>query len=155
MLKRLRERRPSLVHIPCTPKAAQPREIRQSSEMSSGTPNERNRIFHEAATELTIICQDIQASFRTRQLSENSQRLLQVAVQKIEEAARLLDSSGGCAKPIDLENPCRKLPICSRSGCEQAAGAIVNGQLYCGEHASEALLAEGLPAAKALARRQA
>jgi hypothetical protein len=31
------------------------------------------------------------------------------------------------------------LPPCSITGCDHAAGAIINGALYCGAHASDKL----------------
>jgi hypothetical protein len=31
------------------------------------------------------------------------------------------------------------LPPCSINGCDHAAGAIINGALYCGAHASDKL----------------
>jgi hypothetical protein len=33
------------------------------------------------------------------------------------------------------------LPPCSMTGCDDAAGAIINGALYCGTHASDKLRA--------------
>lgn len=121
--------------------------------MDSGAERDRNRTFHKAAAELTLLTQDIEASLRSLQLSEASRSRLQVALQKIEQAADLLRATSTCRGRIDVENPARELPNCSRVRCERAAGAIVNGDLFCGEHASEALRDRAQPTANFLTRR--
>lgn len=141
------------MHNLCTPRAAHTRALRQSSEMSSGAERDRNRTFHEAAAELALLSRDIRASLCSQELSENSQRHLETVLKRIERAAELLRATGRCRERIDFENPAQELSNCSKTRCERAAAAIVNGHLFCGEHASEALRDRAQPAANFLARR--
>ena len=54
----------------------------------------------------------------------------------------------------DPENPARGLPPCSISDCANAAGAIVEGELLCGAHASEAMKRRLAPSGPQLSPRE-
>jgi len=54
----------------------------------------------------------------------------------------LLGGISSGLKPIQPYSPAmvkQELPKCSKPDCLKAAGIIMNGDLLCGEHASEAL----------------
>lgn len=53
------------------------------------------------------------------------------------EVAGILDKSRLAARWRDDSSAARELPFCSIRDCENAAGAVIEGALLCGEHANE------------------
>jgi len=107
--------------------------------MSFGTDRPRGQSFEDIVTELLRIRGELEESLYGGRLSDEARRHLRDALRKIELAARLLGPTARAHGQFDVENPARRIPNCSRSSCERAAGAIVSGAMFCGEHANEAL----------------
>lgn len=85
-------------------------------------------------SELRLIISDCKQQIELSTRKEHSQAL-SVAIAKIGAAIELLENG----LPPDAENAVRELPGCSQLGCRSAAGAVVDGRLLCGSHASQAL----------------
>ena len=127
------------VHKMCTSEAAPTTVLSHSSIMSFGTDRPRGQSFEDVVTELLRIRGELQDSLYSGRLSDEARHHLRDALRKIELAAQLLNPTARFQGGFDVENPVRRLPNCSRSWCERAAGAIVSGAMFCGEHANEAL----------------
>ena len=113
--------------------------LRHSSIMSFGTDRTCGQSFEDIATEILRIRDELRDSLNSGRLSDEARHHLREALRKIELAARLLGPTARRHGQFDVENPARRIPSCSRSSCERAAGAIVSGAMFCGEHANEAL----------------
>lgn len=101
----------------------------------------------EAVTELKLILADCRKHIAEKSRGSEAGDQLRDAARKIEAAIELLQADEPVTEIAraapDIENPSRELPTCSASGCSNAAGAVVDGALFCGLHASQALLRRG------------
>lgn len=95
-------------------------------------------LFRELVLELDLIIAACRARMGGDGISFEARKGLRDAVKKLENAAVLLQGRTCDEMILDVENPVRALPGCSSAGCDRVAGAVVNGALLCGEHASEA-----------------
>ena len=101
----------------------------------TATPPELERIIQG----LISVLWDCRRQMDRHPGQEYTQKLGQ-AVDRIEAAVALLRSGTQYSVVApDVENPVRGLPSCSTANCSMAAGAVVDGQLLCGPHASDAL----------------
>ena len=107
-------------------------------------PKKRRRAssIGEAVAELKLIVADCRKSMANKDLRPETVDRLGEAARKIEAAVELLRAGqpDGVLATADVENPARELPACSVAGCGLVAGAVVDGVLLCGLHASQALL---------------
>ena len=104
--------------------------------------------IRDVVSELKLILADCRRQLANPELSTDAAERLNSASRKIEAAIALLTGSGAPAfsqTGTDVENPSRELPQCSVEGCPNAAGAVMDGALLCGLHASQALLHRRAP----------
>ena len=98
----------------------------------------------EATAELKLILAECRKIMGDKEPGSEVAEGLSDATGKIEAAIALLQTDQAIPEfgtpPLDIEKPARELPACSVSGCGNAAGAVVDGALVCGLHASQALL---------------
>jgi hypothetical protein len=101
----------------------------------------------EAVTELKLILAHCREHIAASSGGSEAAEQLSDAARKIEAAIELLQADAPATEMAtaapDIENPSRELPTCSASGCSNAAGAVIDGDLFCGLHASQALLRRG------------
>ena len=95
-------------------------------------------ISREILVELDLIIAACRARMGEDGISFEARKGLRDAVRELESAAILLQGRACDEMIIDVENPVQALPGCSSAGCDRVAGAVVNGALLCGEHASDA-----------------
>ena len=119
-------------HIVCISPSAKNAAVGQTRQMRA-SPHDLERIIGELEL-VSVAC-------RQHAVGSSKERLeqLALAVDKIESAITLLKEEKLNRSVLDVENPVRELACCSVTFCRNAAGAVVDGTLLCGQHASEAL----------------
>ena len=129
------------VHKMCVPGEAKARTLGHTATMVSRSRMTNGRqagIYREVLVELDLIIAACRARMGEDGIGVEAREGLRDAVSKLENAAVLLQGRASDDMITDVENPVRALPGCSSAGCDRVAGAVVNGALLCGEHASEA-----------------